>query len=164
MSQISDDSQQQDLNNFLRDIVNEHRASRRWKIGFRIIYLLLLLLIIALILNTRSNSNANSEHVAVVNLRGIILDGQHTSARYINKGLENAFQNAHSKAVILYINSGGGSPVQSSTVYDKILALRKKFPNKKIYAVCGDACAWRTGRYYGHAISAGRRVPDSPEP
>ena len=36
--------------------------------------------------------------------------------------------------------------MQSSTVYDYIIQLRQQYPDKKLYAVCGDACA--SGAYY----------------
>lgn len=138
--------EQATLNKFLTEIVNEHRASRRWKIVFRFVYIFLVLLIIALIVGKTPSSTTVKTHTAVVNLRGVIMDDQRTGAKYVGEGLKNAFENHSSKAIILNINSGGGSPVQSSNIYDRIKQLRKQYPEKKLYAVCSDACA--SGAYY----------------
>lgn len=138
--------EQETLNKFLIEIVKEHRASRRWKIAFRFIYIILFLVIVALFVSDGATKTASKPHTAVVNLRGVIMDDHRTSAKYISKGLEKAFKNQMSEAVILNINSGGGSPVQSSTIYDYIIELRKQYPEKKLYAVCSDACA--SGAYY----------------
>ncbi len=133
------------VNALLQAIVNEHRASRRWRIFFRCIWILIAI-IGAIYLLSDGTSVPPKSHVAVVNLRGMILDEQYSSAKYISEGLKNAFNNPHSKAVILYINSGGGTPVQSSNIYNTILDLRHQYPDKKLYAVCGDACT--SGAYY----------------
>ena len=49
-------------------------------------------------------------------------------------------------AVILRINSPGGSPVQAGYVYDEIKRLREEYPEKKVYAVISDIGA--SGAYY----------------
>jgi len=48
--------------------------------------------------------------------------------------------------VILRINSPGGSPVQSQTIYDEMKRLRKKYPEIPLYAVVEDICA--SGGYF----------------
>src|SRR5690606_21050022 len=57
-----------------------------------------------------------------------------------------AFEAENSKAVVLRINSPGGSPVQSGYVYDEIKRLREEYPDKKVYAVISDIGA--SGAYY----------------
>jgi protease-4 len=59
--------------------------------------------------------------------------------------LHKAFKEKNSKAVILRLNSPGGSPVQSSQIYNGILRLKKQY-NKKMYVVIDDICA--SGCYY----------------
>src|SRR5690606_20605715 len=52
----------------------------------------------------------------------------------------------HAEAVILAINSPGGSPVQSGYIYDEIIRLKDLYPEKKLYAVIADIGA--SGGYY----------------
>jgi protease-4 len=47
---------------------------------------------------------------------------------------------------VLRINSPGGSPVQSQTIYDEMRRLRKKYPDIPLYAVVEDICA--SGGYF----------------
>ena len=47
---------------------------------------------------------------------------------------------------MLRINSPGGSPVQSQTIYDEMRRLRQKYPAIPLYAVVEDLCA--SGGYY----------------
>jgi protease-4 len=47
---------------------------------------------------------------------------------------------------VININSPGGSPVQADYIYSNIVRLKKKYPNKKLYAVCNDICA--SAAYY----------------
>ena len=50
------------------------------------------------------------------------------------------------KDVHLYINSPGGSPVQSNQVYNAIKRLRAEYPDKKVYAAITDVGA--SGAYF----------------
>ena len=56
---------------------------------------------------------------------------QKASANAIVGGLRAAFKSENAKAVLLAINSPGGSPVQSGYIYDEIVRLREKHPDKK---------------------------------
>ena len=84
--------------------------------------------------------------------RIIILPGRETtpgekaSADKVVTGLRDAFEDENTKAVILRINSPGGSPVQSSYMYKEILRLREKYPDIPLYAVVSDMAA--SGGYY----------------
>ena len=50
------------------------------------------------------------------------------------------------KDISFYINSPGGSPVQSDEIWQEIRYLKKQHPDKKVYAVIGDMGA--SGAYY----------------
>ena len=50
------------------------------------------------------------------------------------------------KDIHLYINSPGGSPVQSNQVYNAIKRLRAEYPDKKVYAAITDVGA--SGAYF----------------
>jgi protease-4 len=60
--------------------------------------------------------------------------------------LNGAFDDKHTRGVVLRINSPGGSPVQAGQVYDEIRRLRGKFPKIPLYVVVDDICA--SGGYY----------------
>jgi protease IV len=85
-------------------------------------------------------------HTAVVKLEGEIDDRGNASAEKINGALKAAFNASDSVAVILSINSPGGSPVQSARIYDQIKRLRKDNPEKPLYVVVDEMCA--SGGYY----------------
>jgi ClpP class serine protease len=44
------------------------------------------------------------------------------------------------------VNSGGGSPVQSSIVHRRLAALKRRFPGTPLLVVVEDVCA--SGAYY----------------
>jgi protease-4 len=83
--------------------------------------------------------------VAEVILSGTIAQGSEIDSDDATELLEEAFSHENSKAVILRLNSGGGSPVQSSKIYDNIKRL-KELHKKKLYVVIEDVCA--SGCYY----------------
>ena len=60
--------------------------------------------------------------------------------------MREAFKDPKTKAVVLRINSPGGSPVQSGYIYDEIRRLRAEHPAIKLYAVISDLGA--SGAYY----------------
>ena len=59
--------------------------------------------------------------------------------------LKTAFEDSAAQAVVLRVNSPGGSPVQSGIVNDEIRRL-KALHGKKVYAVVEEMCA--SGAYY----------------
>jgi len=60
--------------------------------------------------------------------------------------LTQAFDDPKAEGIILYVNSPGGSPVQSSIIYDRIVSLKEKYPEKKIVTVATDNVA--SGAYF----------------
>ena len=62
------------------------------------------------------------------------------------KGIDNAYKNKGLKALILRINSPGGSPVQAEYMYNTVKYYKSKYPEVKTYAVCVDLCA--SAAYY----------------
>jgi len=99
--------------------------------------------------------------VATVELRGAIQDGttKGISLKRHDASIVAAFNTTpkHLQAVVLKINSPGGSPVQSSLLYKRILQLKKQTNEKRkalkpslppipVFAVVEDVCA--SGGYY----------------
>ncbi|HFL8819531.1 MAG TPA: S49 family peptidase [Candidatus Azoamicus sp. OHIO2] len=79
----------------------------------------------------------NNDHIAIIELNGIIDYENSLNAKHVIIKLNNAFFNFYSKVLIIKINSPGGSPVQASLIYNHIKRLRK-ISNKPIYSVIED--------------------------
>ena len=129
--------------------VDEQRRARKWGIFFKALFFAYLLVLMVTAFSTSDGTNnlgKSNEHTALVEVSGVIAAGAEASADNIITGLRAAFKEPKAKAVILRINSPGGSPVQAGYVYDEIKRLRKLNKDKKIYAVVADMCA--SGGYY----------------
>ena len=130
------------------DALVEQRRRRRWGIFFKLLtfaYITFLLLIMV-DWSSRADFTGGKKHTAMVELNGIIAPGTDASAEKITMSLQAAFKDKGTVGVILRINSPGGSPVQSQTIYDEMRRLRKKYPDIPLYAVVEDICA--SGGYY----------------
>ena len=87
----------------------------------------------------------SSPHTALIEVRGEIASDTEASAENLLPALKDAFEDEGAQAVVLRINSPGGSPVQAGIVYDEIKRL-KELHHKKVYAVVEEVCA--SGAYY----------------
>ncbi len=137
------------LENLLADNLEEKRKDRRRKTFFHSFWLILLILLVLAIwmqLLDGSTSATNVRHTALVNMQGEISAEGGVSAESVNTALQNAFADANSAAVILRINSPGGSPVQAGMINDEIRRLRKQYTKKPLYVVVEETCA--SGGYY----------------
>lgn len=129
----------------------EQRRARRWGIFFKLLTFVYLIVAITLLMPEAGNFSSDMQsktatHTAMVRMQGIIMEDEQASADAVVTGLRAAFENKHSKAVMLVINSPGGSPVQAGYVYDEIVRLRALHPDKKLYAVISDLGA--SAAYY----------------
>jgi protease-4 len=134
------------FNTLFETHLKEQSKARRWKYIFR--GLLLTLFVVAVlwpILRGSSNTSATEKHVALVKLEGTIEYGSAAGAEPMMASLQAAFEDAASVAVVLQMNSPGGSPVQAAMIYDDINRLRTKY-NKPVYAVVEEVCA--SGCYF----------------
>jgi len=122
--------------------LHEQRRARRWGVFFKLLgFAYVALLLISLSGWDFSDLFTSRQHTALVELQGVIAEGESASADNVVSGLRAAFENEKSAAVILRINSPGGSPVQSSYINREITRLRELYPEKPIYAVVADICA-----------------------
>jgi protease IV len=129
-----------------QDVLQERRVERRWRTVKRITWGFLLLAIGVVMLASRGRVTAPSgPHTAMVEVRGEISAESDASAEILISGLKAAFEDSAALAVVIRINSPGGSPVQAGIVYDEIRRL-KALHGKKVYAVVEEACA--SGAYY----------------
>jgi protease-4 len=134
------------LETLAREFIRERRTERRWRIFFRLGWLIVFAAIAYTLFSQRGHANAPSgPHTALVELRGEISSDSLASAENLVAGLKNAFEDAGAQAVVIRINSPGGSPVQAGIVNDEIRRL-KALHQKKVYAVVEEACA--SGAYY----------------
>ena len=136
----------QTVHNLARDLMNERRTERRWRVFFRLSWLAVLLTLLWLLMADRMHRGSpTGPHTALVELHGEIAAGSEASAEQLMAGLRNAFEDKSARGVVLRINSPGGSPVQAGIIYDEIRRL-KVLHQKKVYAVVEEVCA--SGAYY----------------
>jgi protease IV len=129
-----------------RELLRERRSERRWRIFFRLMWLALALAVAwALLAQHRVMTAPAGPHTALIDLRGELDSESEANAESLVAALTSAFEEGGAKAVVLRINSPGGSPVQAGIVNDEIRRL-KALHGKKIYAVVEEVCA--SGAYY----------------
>ena len=129
--------------------IKEKRAARRWSIFFKLSFLLVAFLCLWAYFDFNfSDSDADSlgRHTALIEINGEIDSEGSGAADTVLPALNKAFADTGSAAVILRINSPGGSPVQAGIIVDEIQRLRKGYPQKPLYVVVDEICA--SGGYY----------------
>ena len=127
-------------------VVSEQRQARRWRNGIRLAWLIFLSVLVWLGMQ-RSGENADTSkpHTAVIEISGEIAAGNEASAEQVLSAVRSAFEDDSAKAVVLLINSPGGSPVQAGIINDEIRRL-KALHHKPVYAVVEETCA--SAAYY----------------
>ncbi|HSH40651.1 MAG TPA: S49 family peptidase [Arenicellales bacterium] len=144
------------LEDLARESLKERRRARRWGIFFKLFFAAYLI-VVTLMLSMNNIAAPVGEHTALVDLEGTIARDSDVDADLIARGLRDAFKAENSRAVILRINSPGGSPVQSGLINTEMHRLKEKYPDKPLYVVIGDMCA--SGGYYA-AVAADRIFAD----
>ncbi len=130
--------------------ISEQRSARIWRNGIRLAWLLFLIALVWMGMERGNPStDVSKPHTAVVEIKGEIASGSEASAELIVAAMRGAFEDEGAKAVVLLINSPGGSPVQAGIINDEIRRLKAKH-NKPVYAVVEETCA--SAAYY---IAAG---------
>ena len=126
--------------------LNEQRAARRWRIFWRFAWIVLAAAVVWAVLSRDIAATAKTTpHTAVVDVKGEIAAGAEASAEFVVAAMRSAFEDSGSQAVVLLINSPGGSPVQAGMINDEIVRLKAKY-NKPVYAVVEETCA--SAAYY----------------
>ncbi len=130
--------------------IKEQRRARRWGIFFKLFFIGYLLVILFAVIGGKGSAEKSltsaNKITAVVDIKGVILDGAEASAENILPSLKDAFENSKTQAVLLRINSPGGSPVQAGIINDEIRRLKALHKDIPVYAVVADMCA--SGGYY----------------
>ncbi|GAC1601939.1 MAG: S49 family peptidase [Ramlibacter sp.] len=126
--------------------LEEQRTARRWRNFFRLSWLALILFVLwAALHRGTASSDKSAPHTAVIEIKGEIAAGADASAEFIVAAMRSAFEDEGARAVVLLVNSPGGSPVQAGIVYDEIRRLKAKY-KKPVYAVVEETCA--SAAYY----------------
>jgi protease IV len=134
------------LERLATELLHQRKTERRWRIFFRLAWLGLVLAVFwALLIGRNPAAAPSTPHTALVEVRGEIAADTEASAENLVGALKTAFEDVGAQAVVLRINSPGGSPVQSGIVNDEIKRLKAKH-GKKVYAVVEETCA--SGAYY----------------
>lgn len=126
--------------------LEEQRRTRRWKVFFRFAWLAVVLVIGAVVFYENTpGADVIKPHTALVEIKGEIAADMPANADDIVDSMRSAFEDEGAKALVLRIDSPGGSPVQAGIINDEIVRLRAKY-QKPVYVVVGETCA--SAAYY----------------
>ena len=117
------------LENVLMASVAEQRRSRRWGIFFKLLTLGYVVMVFVTLSRGCSSDDAmgtghSEPHLAVIDIDGEIGGSRGVASDDIIQSLDDAFDAKQSRAIVLNINSPGGSPVQSDEIWQEIRRLR----------------------------------------
>ncbi len=136
------------LNYLVHDFVVQQKRSRRWRLVKRLMYVVLFLFVISqlVIAFIEEKKIEAKPHVGIIDVKGEIAENSPANADNFSKGLARAYKNSNMKALIVRLNSPGGSPVQADYMFNSLSYYQKKYPDIKVYAVCVDSCV--SAAYY----------------
>ncbi|OON60977.1 S49 family peptidase [Massilia sp. KIM] len=128
--------------------VQERRAARRWGIFFKLSFLIVALLALWAYydFNFGTTDENLGRHTALIEINGEIEAEGSGAADTVIPSLNKAFSDPGSAAVVMRIDSPGGSPVQAGIIVDEIQRLKRGYPDKPLYVVVDEICA--SGGYY----------------
>jgi protease-4 len=126
--------------------LEEQRTARRWRSFIRLGWLAFFVVLLWAVMHRGTpSSDKSTPHTAVIEIKGEISSDSDSSAENVVSSMRGAFEDEGAQAVVLLINSPGGSPVQAGIINDEIRRLRAKY-NKPVYAVVEESCA--SAAYY----------------
>jgi protease-4 len=126
--------------------LQEQRVARRWRTFVRLAWLVFFVALVWIgLAKGGGGQDISTPHTAVIEIKGEIASGAEASADLIVSSLRSAFEDSGAQAVVLLINSPGGSPVQAGIINDEIRRL-KAIHHKPVYAVVEESAA--SAAYY----------------
>lgn len=136
------------LNKIVLDFMRERKRNRLWVFIKRAIIVILLIVLFVKLHALMDEDKIESEnpHAGIIDLKGTLFDTESSNGENFEKGMADAYKKKGLKAMIIRINSPGGSPVQADYMFNTIQHYQKNHPQIPIYAVCVDVCA--SGAYY----------------
>jgi len=134
------------LEKLAMEALKEQRRARRWGIFFKLLLFAYVTFAVLVAVDWKSTGSKEGRHTALIEISGVISPSSDSSAEKVITALNAAFKDKGTQGVVVRINSPGGSPVQSQTIYDEMRRLRQKYPQIPLFAVVEDLCA--SGGYY----------------
>jgi protease-4 len=136
------------LNQIVIEFMREQKRKRRFRWLMRIVMLIIVMVVLFNFIQSffEESQVKSKSHVGFIDLNGEIGSDGPVTADDFAKSLDAAFKNTNMKAVVIRINSPGGSPVQADYMFNQIRFYQKKNKDVPIYAVCSDICA--SAAYY----------------
>lgn len=142
-------------------VVAFYRSDRQWttlkRIGFATAFLIGIGITLFNFISTHGRWPLVGDYAAVVNIKGTMEDGGRASADNIIPALKNAFEDASAKAVILQIDSPGGSPLEAERIYTVMADLKHRHqkPTIAVINTMGASAAYLVA-VHADKIVAGR--------
>nr|WP_241480386.1 S49 family peptidase [Legionella norrlandica] len=130
-------------------IISKKKSEKRlwkWIIRAAILVVIVFSSYKIMLLAESTEASKDKDHIGLIDINGEISDSSSASADNFTKGIDKAYKSKGLKALIVRLNSPGGSPVQAEYIYNVLQYYKKLKPNIKIYAVCVDMCA--SAAYY----------------
>lgn len=135
------------LKEVLLSQTTEKRRARRWKLFFRFVYLFVFIGLIGTYFYTADFDDVDvAPSVAVIPMQGTIGAGAEVDANDFVALLDDAYENSTTQAVLIEMNSPGGSPVHAGILHDAIMSYRAARPDVPVVVVVEDMAA--SGGYY----------------
>lgn len=133
------------------ELLRERRRDRRWKIlRFAILFLTFVGIVVFLAVAGKSTDETatppSERYAALVRMEGTIAPADGLSAARFNPVLAEAFADDQAAGIVVVINSPGGTPVQASLIHDRIVQLRKQYPQRRLVVVGEDMLT--SGAYF----------------
>ncbi|MBT8433676.1 MAG: S49 family peptidase [Gammaproteobacteria bacterium] len=129
--------------------LKEQTRARRWRVGFMLFFIVYISVVTIVFLSDSGDMGLEADgdkHTALVKLSGVIASGEAADAKNVISGLRSAFKHDDTAAIVIEINSPGGSPVQSAYIFDEIMRLKQEHKSIPVYAVVVDMAA--SGGYF----------------
>lgn len=136
------------LNKIVLEYTKEQKRERRWRFVKRLFFILFFLWMFYQLFTAKSEEIriSTKPHIGLIDVKGEIFDEKSANGDNFIKSLEKAYSNKAMKALIVRIDSPGGSPVQADYMYTSLQTFKQKYPDIKTYGVCMDICA--SAAYY----------------
>jgi protease IV len=146
MAEQDSNWQQQTIEKLALSGLKEQQTARRWSTFFKGLTFAYLFIILMLGLGWFGSKGTSGPHTALIDISGVIEAGGDVNADSVITSLNDAYESAGTKGIILRFNTPGGSPVQAGIINDEITRQKKLHPKIPVYGVVEDICA--SGGYY----------------
>lgn len=133
------------------ELLRDRRRDRRWRIiRFCVLFGTFIGVFVVLLVAGRPEGGTSTppggRYAALVRMEGTISPADGINAARYNPVLADAFADDAAAGVVVVINSPGGTPVQSSLIHDRLVQLRKQYPQRRLIVVGEDMLT--SGAYF----------------